>query len=100
MDNQFFSMICSIIITVTVLAMSGYVIPTLRQRIGDEKLAEIKRLIELAVRYAEQVYGKEQFQEKKRAVREYVYEKATEIGLTDKDIEVLIEATVNEVKKG
>lgn len=91
-------MICSIIITVAVLAMTGYVIPTLRQRIGDEKLAEIKRLIELAVRYAEQVYGKERFIEKKQAVREYVYEKATKIGLTDKDIEVLIEATVQQVK--
>lgn len=98
MDNQFFSMICSIIITVAVLAMTGYVIPALRQKIGDEKLAEIKRLIELAVRYAEQVYGKEQFAEKKEAVRAYVYDKATEIGLTDKDIEVLIEATVQQVK--
>lgn len=100
MDNQFFSMICSIIITVTVLAMSGYVIPTLRQRIGDEKIAEIKRLVEFAVRYAEQVYGTDQFNEKKQAVREYVYEKASDIGLTDKDIDVLIEATVNEIKKG
>lgn len=100
MDTNFLGMILSIICTVVVMAMAGYVIPTLRQRIGDEKIAEIKRLVELAVRYAEQVYGKEQFQEKKAAVREYVYEKASDIGLTDKDIDVLIEATVNEIKKG
>ena len=100
MNSDLFGMICSIIVTVAVLFITGHVIPVLKQRLGEDKIAEIERLIELAVRYAEQIYTPEQRAEKKKAVREYVYEKASEIGMTDKDIDVLIEAIVNEVKKG
>ena len=100
MDHNFFSLICSIIVTVAVLVITGYAIPTLRQRIGEDRLQEIKQLVVLAVRYAEQIYTPEQWAEKKKAVQAYIYERAIAAGLSEQDIDVLIEACVNEIKKG
>ena len=56
-----FSFFTSILVTVVILAMAGYLIPTLKQRLGEDKAAEIKRLITLAVRYAEQVFTPDQY---------------------------------------
>ena len=95
-----FSLITSIIVTVAVLALTGYIIPTLKQRLGEDKVVELKRLITLAVRYAEQVFTPDQWAEKKRADHDYICEKAVSVGLSEKDLDVLIEACVHEVKKG
>ena len=94
-----FSFFTSILVTVVILAMAGYIIPTLKQKLGEDRTAEIKRLITLAVRYAEQVFTPDQWAEKKRAVHDYICEKAVSVGLSEKDLDVLIEACVHEVKK-
>lgn len=94
-----FSLFLSILITVVIMAIAGYLIPTLKQRLGEDRVAEIRRLIMLAVRYAEQIYTPEQWAEKKKAVHDYIYERAQAAGLSDKDLDVLIEACVHEIKK-
>lgn len=100
MNREVYSIVMSAVLLIIILAITSYVIPAIRQRIGEDKAAEIKRLAGLAVRYAEQVYTPEQRAEKKKAVHDYIVARAKDAGLTEADIEVLIEATVNEIKKG
>lgn len=102
MNEELFSMILSVIVMAAILAMTGYVIPMLKQRIGQERLAEIADYISMAVRYAEQTYGPEEWENKKEFVMDYTMAKINDlglhIGLTAKDVNVLVEAIVHELK--
>ena len=98
MNNELLSSIVLIIMMVAVLAMSGYVIPVLKERIGEERLATLKSYISMAVKYAEQIYTPEQWAEKKNYVSSYILRKANDAGLDEKEIDMLIEAIVYELK--
>lgn len=81
-------------------AITTFLIPYLRTLIGEYKWKKLKEIAEQAVRFAEQAYTKEEWERKKYDVYHYVKNKACEMGLemTDKDIDVLVEAFVNSVK--
>lgn len=98
MDNQIIGMIISIIIMATVIVMTSYVVPALKQRIGAERLEELEEYVCLAVRCAEQLYTPEQWEEKKRFVHDYIVKRAADIGMTETDVNILIEAIVHEIK--
>lgn len=102
MNEELFSMILSVIVMAAILAMTGFIIPVLKQRIGQERLAKIEDYISMAVRYAEQVYGPAEWENKKQFVMDYTMGKINELGvnlgLTTKDVNILIEAIVHELK--
>ena len=95
-------MIIKFIATVIGAILTAFVIPWIRQKIDEGKLDKLIEFTEIAVRYAEQVYTPDQWREKKQAVYEYILQKANDIGLglDEKDINLLVEGIVNEVKKG
>lgn len=99
MQSELLSAVLSVIVTAVTLVLIGYIIPSIKQRLGDDKLAEIKRLITIAVKYAEQVFTPEQFAEKKKAVYGYIVDKAKDAGLTEEEVDMLIESVVYEVKR-
>lgn len=81
-------------------AITTYLIPFLRTLIGEYKWKKLREFTESAVRFAEQAYTKEEWERKKMDVYHYVKNKAYDLGLelSDKDIDVLVEAFVNSVK--
>jgi len=91
---------CLIMILTTLI--TAVVIPYIRGKMGADRWNRLQEYIEYAVRCAEQIYGKDQCEAKKNYVMGYIISKTQEIGLniSEKDIDLLIEAVVYEVKKG
>lgn len=90
--------ICSIIIT-------GVLVPYFRQKYKANLTADqqkvIESIVETAVRWAKQWLQTEEGEEKKRQVYEYVDRKLAEakIDMTAEDIDKIIEAIYEKVKK-
>lgn len=84
-------MICSALITI-------YVLPWLKAKIGAENLEKVELLAEQGVRAAEMIYTPEEWKLKKQYVIRLIQDKATEAGLTEDDVNAIIEAFVQEVK--
>lgn len=91
---------CFIIILST--AITSVLIPYFRCKIGEDKWAKLQEYTIYAVRCAEQLYTPEQWEQKKAYVMDYILMKADDmcIGLTEQDIDNLVEGIVNLVKKG
>ena len=101
-DPEVTKTILNIVVTIISLFLTAYVVPWLQQRIDTDKLDKIEEYTAIAVRCAEQIYTPEQWQEKKKYVYTYILDKAKEIGIRmdEKDIDLLVEGIVHEVKKG
>lgn len=100
MTNELFVKIIGAIITLIVALVSAYVIPYINQKITAEDIETIRKYIEIAVRCADQIYVKEQWQEKKKFVFDYIRQVVDDklhIHLTPEDIDNLIEGLVNEI---
>lgn len=102
MNPELITKLVEAIVTVVVVLISAYVIPWLKGKIGEDKYNQIKYYIEYAVRCAEQIYKEDQSKEKKEYVMSYITHKLNDIGITmtEEDISVLIESTVNYIKYG
>lgn len=103
METELFSKLISAIITLLCVIVSGYVIPYMQQKIGQEKLEKFCYYVTVAVRCAEQIYAPEDWRKKKAYVFDYAKKVAKDklgIDLNDDDIDIIIEGIVNEVKKG
>lgn len=89
-------------VTIIGAILTAFVIPWIREKIDESKLDKLLEFTDLAVRYAEQVYTPDQWQKKKETVYEYILQKANDIGLglDEKDIDLLVEGIVHDVKKG
>lgn len=88
--------LCSVMIT-------GWVVPWLKSKIGEQEFAKLLAYIRVAVRCAEQIYTPEQWQEKKRYVMQYIKNligTTINVKLTDEQLDSVVEGIVNEVKKG
>lgn len=102
MDAQITKIIVDAVFGIIGILITGYLIPWIKAKIGENKYNTIVEYTELAVRSAEQLYTPEEWKEKKQYVLNYITNKAKEIGLdlTAIDIENIIEGIVNSVKKG
>ena len=100
MNSEMITVIIKAVVAVISVLITSVVIPYIKVKIGENKYNEIKKYIEYAVRCAEQLYDKDQWQEKKAYVLAYILRKANELGIemTEEDLNVLIEGVVNEVK--
>lgn len=87
-------------LTVIVLLVSAYLIPWLKTKIGEEKLEELEKFCEQAVRAAEQLYTPEEYKLKKAYVLSLVNEQIEKLGLglNEAEIDAIIEGIVNYVK--
>ena len=100
MSREVFVPIVGAILTILATLISAYVIPFIKQKITAEDMATLRHYIEIAVRCADQIYVKEQWQEKKKFVFDYIRKVVSEklhIQLTPEDIDILIEGFVNDL---
>lgn len=95
-----------IIIKCVAMLLAGYITyyvkPWLIVKVGEAKLKNIEKAAVEAVRSAEQLYGKEEFELKKKYALEYVAKQVGKLGVDMDilDIEALVESTVNLIKYG
>lgn len=102
MDTKVFMTIAMAIISIAGALVSAYVIPWIKTKISAQDMETIVFWVRFAVRCADQLFTPEQWEEKKQYVLAYVIDMASKIGikLTEQDINVLIEAAVNEIHHG
>lgn len=100
MNPELISELTKAIVSVILILISAYVIPWLKNKIGDDKYATIIEFAEIVVRSAEKIYTPEQWQEKKNYAVELVIAKAKEVGLelSTEEINAIIEGAVQAVK--
>lgn len=101
MNHELVSVIIKAIVAILSVMVTTVIVPYIKQRLGDDKYAELTNYVEWAVRCAEQIYTPEQWAEKKDYVMTYIIAKAAElkIELTEEDINILIEGVVHLIKK-
>lgn len=103
MTNDLFVKIVSGIITILIAVITGFLIPWIKSKISVAKFDKITYYISMAVRCAEQIYTVEQWEQKKQYVTNYITDLCNNtfmLSLSSKDIDVLIEGAVNQIKKG
>lgn len=100
MNPELISELTKAIVSVILILISAYVIPWLKNKIGDDKYATIIEFAEIVVRSAEKIYTPEQWQEKKNYAVELVIAKAKEVDieLSVEEINAIIEGAVQAVK--
>lgn len=100
MNPELITKLVEAIVTVVVVIISAYVIPWLKNKVGEDKYATIIEFAEIVVRSAEKIYTPEQWQEKKKYAVNLVIEKAKELGieLGVEEVNAIIEGAVQAVK--
>jgi len=100
-DFEVINELIKLIIPVISLILTAFVVPWIKSKISTEKLSELQKYTEIAVRCAEQIYTPEEWKEKKIYVMNYITQKVNEIGIeaTQEDINLMVEGIVNLVKK-
>lgn len=100
MTNDLFIKIVSAILSIIIALITAYVIPAIKSKISSQDLETILWIIETAVKCADQIFTKEQWQQKKTYVMQYVIDMADKyihIKLTPEELDALIEGVVNEL---
>lgn len=102
MDTNVFMTIALAIISIAGALVSAYLIPWIKNNISAKDMETIVFWVRFAVRCADQLFTPEEWEKKKQYVLGYVIDMAAKLGikLTEEDINVLIEAAVNEIHHG
>lgn len=100
MDNNTINLLFKAIISLLSILITGFLIPYIKNKIGEQKFAKIIEYTDLAIRTAEMIFSVEEYREKKEYVLQYVISKLNEVGimLTSEDVNNLIESEVNRIK--
>lgn len=100
MDEKLFQIILALIPILGAI-ITGFIIPLIQEKIGNEKLAKYKEWATLAVRSAEMIFNEKGMGEQKK---EYVVNFLNEIFnknkivITPEQIEILVESAVKQMK--
>lgn len=88
------------IVSVILILISAYVIPWLKNKIGEDKYITLIDFAEIVVRSAEKIYTPEEWSKKKEYAVELVAKKSEELGLNleVEEINAIIEGAVQAVK--
>lgn len=87
-----FTPIFEAIITIVSLVLTGIIIPYVKQRIGEEKIENLKKWVSVGVKAAEQIYGSKTGQEKKEYVVSFLESKGITFDIGE--VSALIESEV------
>ena len=100
MTPEMITKITEALITVLLMAVSAYVIPWLKNKVGEDKYATIVEFAEIVVRSAEKLYTVEEWEHKKQYAVLMVSQKSAELGLKldECEINAIIEGAVQAVK--
>lgn len=101
MTSELFVKIMLSIITICGALISAYVVPYVNNKIGAEKMDMLENYVCIAIRCAEQIFSKEQWEDKKlyvtTAARSFINKKLG-IEISETELDTIIEGLVNEIK--
>ena len=92
--------IISLVITVSVILITRYVIPKIKEEIGAEKFNKIVDYVSYAVNAAEQIFKETGLGEKKKEyVLNFINEQLNKLNysITEEELNVLIESAVKDM---
>lgn len=100
MSQELLTKLIESVVTVVIVLISAYVIPWLKNKVGEDRYNQILTYAELVVRSAEKIYIPEEWQTKKNYAVEMVIVKARELGLnlSADEVNAIIEGAVQAVK--
>lgn len=100
MSSDMITEITRAIVSVILILISAYVIPWLKNKVGEDKYATIIEYAEIVVRSAEKMYTVEEWAQKKAYAVNMLSSKAKELGIdiNEKEINAIIEGAVQAVK--
>lgn len=101
MTTDLFMKLVMSLISVLGVIFTAYVVPMIKANVSQKQLDQLAYYVSVAVRCAEQIYTPEQWKEKKQYVFDYVLDivnSKLHINLDEKDIDIIIEGIVNEIK--
>lgn len=102
MNSEIFTQIVVTLIMIIGAIISSYVIPYLQSKFQASELDKLMDFAKKSVEWANQTIPAEEWERKKKEVMNLVIdymEKNLKIKLSTKDINVIVEALVNEAKK-
>lgn len=89
--------LCEAIITLAIMVITTFVVPYLKNKMGDQKYNKMKDWIKIGVQAAEMIFTESGLGQKKK---EYVLRFLEQKGYTiDESIDNLVESAVLELKK-
>lgn len=100
MTSDTFVKIVGAVLTILATLITVYVIPAIKSHINQKDIDTLMYYISVAVRCADQIFTREQWEEKKQYVFDYIIDIVNEklhIKLSESDIDTLIEGVVNEI---
>jgi hypothetical protein len=103
MTSELFVKIIMCIITICFIIITTYLIPYIKNKIGDNNYNKLLKYIAIAVRCAEQIFEDTEAERKKEYVMEQVQSfinTKLKIDITYDELNTLVEGIVNEVKYG
>lgn len=100
MNQEAWNTLIKAVLTILSILLTTYILPYIKQKIGESKYEKIQSFTELAVRTAEQIFTNEENAKKKEYVYNYILSKANElgVGMDEADVDLLVEGVVNLVK--
>ena len=99
MSNELIKYIVEGIIAIVLILVSTYLIPLIKNKIGEDKFNEVATWVKFAVLKAEQVLTAETGEQKKEYVLSFIDELLEEnnIDISAEQLDVLIESAVKEM---
>lgn len=100
MNNDVFMKIAGAVLTILAAIITAYIIPAIKSHINQKDIDTLMYYLSIAIKCADQIFTREQWEEKKQYVFDYITKVVNEnlnINLNEKDINVLIEGMVNEI---
>lgn len=100
MSPEMISKLAEAIVTIILLIVSAYLVPWLKNKVGEDKYKLLVAFAETVVRSAEKIYTKEQWEAKKLYAMNLVKEKAAELNIeiSLEEVNAIIEGAVQAVK--
>lgn len=101
MTTELFIKLIMSLISVLGVIFTAYILPWIKSNVAQKQLEQLSYYISVAVRCAEQIYTPEQWKEKKQYVMDYILNDINSklhINLNEKDIDIIVEGIVNEIK--
>ena len=100
MSPEMISKLTQAVVTVIVLVVSAYLVPWLKNKIGEDKYALLIEFAEIIVRSAEKIYTPEQWETKKQYAVTMVTDKAHELGIeiSLEEVNAIVEGAVYAMK--
>ena len=80
MTPEMITKLTEALITVILTIVSAYVIPWIKNKVGEDKYATVVEFAEIVVRSAEKIYTPEEWERKKSYAVHMVRDKAMELG--------------------